>query len=783
MHTLTLVALLFGQPPEIAPPPRIAGGRLPPGTDPVLADWTPRPPRGKAEPWELMGDKEWADPRFRLMNTGPALNCTMRFPAPRGTETVYKASAVKLGDAGGVVFDRATMRLAAGWTGGYLNHSDRRFGLLNTPTPKGEMLLATPAGPGWADPNGRGDLKGKAPTAPLPPEWEKYRGMYRSGNRVVYAYTVGKSEVLDSPWVETIGGVPCVVRTLRVGPCDKPETLAVGQLPRPAVSTGQSGDVQSVDCNRDDSGFVIFAAKCHPLVAKLHDAGGGFVRLTFPPSKTPRVVRVVYANGAKINHPNFHDALEDWGDPTDPTRWTKGGRDHWGEPLVTKLVRGTEDGPFAVDTLTLPYKNRFNALFFCTGLDFLPDGRVAVCTCHGDVWLATVDEKAATVSWQRFATGLYHPLGLKVVDGKVVVLERGQLTRLHDLNADGEADFYECVSNDWDTGAGEHSYDTCLETDPDGNFYFFKTGDTDLPTGGCLMKVSKDGAKTEVFATGFRHPIGMGMSPTGLLTGADQEGNWMPATRVDEYKRGGFYGDMRGHHRKVPPKRYDGPLCWLPRDVDNSAGGQVWVPKDTFGPLAGLPIHFSYGQCRPMVLLRQEFPDGRVQGGVAGLGVQFLSGVCRGRFHPTDGMMYVCGLNGWQTAAKADGCVQRVRYTRKELDVPVKMAVDGNTIRLTFSREMDAQSCTGPECYKAAWWNYRWEAAYGSKRWKVSDPNAEGQDEVPVKSAKVLDDGRTVELRFEKLVPVMQMQVGYNVAAADGRKVVGSVFLTIHATK
>ena len=254
-----------------------------------------------------------------------------------------------------------------------------------------------------------------------------------------------------------------------------------------------------------------------------------------------------------------------------------------------------------------------------------------MCTCHGDVWLVKVDEKENTVSWQRFATGLYHPLGLKVVEGKVVVLERGQLTRLHDANDDGEADFYECLANDWDTGSGEHSYDTCLETDPDGNFYFFKTGDTDLPTGGCLMKVSKDGTKTEVFATGFRHPIGMGMSPTGLLTGADQEGNWVPSTRIDEYKQGGFYGDMRGHHRKVPPKIYDAPICWVPRDIDNSAGGQTWIPNDTFGPLAGLPLHFSYGRCTPMLLLRQELSDGGVQGGVAGLGVQFLSGVCRGR--------------------------------------------------------------------------------------------------------------------------------------------------------
>jgi hypothetical protein len=411
-----------------------------------------------------------------------------------------------------------------------------------------------------------------------------------------------------------------------------------------------------------------------------------------------------------------------------------------------------------------------------------------VAGADGDVWLATVDEAAGTVAWQRFATGLYQPLGLKVVNGKVVVLERGQLTRLHDLNGDGEADFYECLCNDWHTGGGEHSYDTCLETDPLGNFYFFKTGDTNLPHGGCLLKVSPDGGKVEVFATGFRHPIGLGASPTGIVTGADQEGNWMPATRIDEYRKGGFYGDMRAHHRQTPPTTYDPPLCWVPREVDNSAGGQVWVPKGEpgvstpgWGALAGLPLHLSYGRCKAFVLLRQELPDGRVQGGVADLGLTFLSGVCRGRFRPSDGHLYVCGLNGWQTAAKADGCVQRVRPTGKPFDLPVKLAVDGDTVRLTFSRPLGTSSVK-PDNFRAAWWNYHWSGDYGSRRWKVSDPSAVGQDDVPVRGAELRDGGRTVVLRFDRLRPVMQMQVAYNVAATDGRPVVGSVFLTIHDT-
>jgi hypothetical protein len=82
--------------------------------------------------------------------------------------------------------------------------------------------------------------------------------------------------------------------------------------------------------------------------------------------------------------------------------------------------------------------------------------------------------------------------------------------------------------------------------------------------------------------------------------------------------------------------------------------------------------------------------------------------------------------------------------------------------------------------YKAAWWNYRWSGDYGSKRWKVSDATKEGMDDVPVRAARLLEDKRTLELTFEALKPVMQMQVGFNVKAADGKPVVGSVLLTLH---
>jgi hypothetical protein len=692
-----------------------------------IRDWTPRPAGDTAEPWQQKKDPDWDDPRFKSMDTGPFFDATFKFPLDVSTnQYVYKGVAVRLKTAGpnpvegGVLFDRATCRLMAGWTGGYLEHSVRRFGLLNTPMPKGDLEFAKQAGPGWADPNGKWEVKGPF-TAPLPKGWVQYKGLCVHENHVVFKYTVGDCEVLESANIGGSGGLtnlPHIYRTITYGPTSK--TLLIhDKLGR---EFGPSNERQTFAFNFGSTG--LYQSDEH-------------------------------------------------------AKWTKPGPRRWGEPIVTKFVKGDESGPFAIDTYTIPYDNKFKALFFCTGLDFLPDGRIAVCTCHGDVWL--VKQNGDTCSWQRFATGLYHPLGLKVVDGKIVVLERGQLTRLHDLNNDGEADYYECLANDWDTGPGEHAYDTCLETDPQGNFFHFKTGDTDLPTGGTLLKTAKDGSKTEIFCTGFRHPIGLGISPTGIVLGADQQGNYMPATRVDEYQPGGFYGDLRAHHRAKQPLIYDGPLTWVPHEVDNSAGGQVWVPENTFGPLAGLPIHFSYGRCKMFVLYRQSFPDGTVQGGVCDLGPQFLSGVCRGRFGP-DGHLYTCGLNGWQTAAKADGSLQRVRYTGKPVTAPVKLEVVPTGVRLTFAQTLDPAAATNPKNFNAARWQYRWTSDYGSKRWKVSNPLVEGQDDLPVPAAKLIDE-RTVEVQVPGRRPVMQMHTGFNLKAADGTPLVGSVYLTVHQTQ
>lgn len=754
--------------------------------EPFAADpaWTPPPREGNVPAWQKMTDKDWIDGRFRQMDTGPFLNATFQYRHGDKMETVYRGTAIRIGDKGEatVLFDRNQLRMCCGWMG-WLHHKDTRFGLLNTPSPGAPIAFQTAIGLGWASNQRELESGGsaKTPISTTLPRWgNAFSGILTDGKRVSVAYRHRSMLVTEDPWFRKLSGKPVFERRM----------IVAGEINDALnCALSDSGKPWKVYISNQYTGIATNGERCVAAVSAKEPISlreeGPCLWLDLPkvrdPTKLPgHAVTVLYWTGlpsdltaqlqAYRDPEGFENGIGGWGQRNA----------QWPKPLVTRGVLGDDSGPLAVDTLTVPFDNPHHGLMFCSGLDFLPDGRIAVCTAHGDVWLVKADSRLERVEWKRFATGLYQPLGLRVVDGDIYVLERGQITRLKSrTNGTDEAWCYENVCDRWYLGGGEHSFDTRLETDPQGNYYFFKTGDTDTPTGGCLMKVSKDGSKCEIFATGFRHPIGMGMSPTGVLTGADQQGNWMPASKIDEYKQGGFYGDMRAHHRAVPPKIFDPPLMWIPHEIDNSTGGQVWVPEGKWGPLGGRMLHFSWGQCK-MFLTHRQVVDGLPQGGLSDLGVSFESGPIGGRFSPNDGHLYVTGLTGWQTAAAKDGCLQRVRYTGKPFVMPLGISAHANGIKIDFSQPVDPKLATDIARYRIAIWGYRWSGDYGSKRYSTIDPTRLGEDPLLVTKASVLPDGKSVFLEIPGIRPTMQMQVEYLLATATGKPLKGQLYNTIH---
>ena len=208
---------------------------------------------------------------------------------------------------------------------------------------------------------------------------------------------------------------------------------------------------------------------------------------------------------------------------TDIDSLTNGGELQWPQKFtLSGKVSEATDEPYTIDTLPIPFDNPYNSLMFLGGLDFLSNGDAYVCTFFGDVWrVSGINGDLKKVTWKRFATGLNQALGVAVRNDQVFVIGKDQITRLHDLNHDGEADYYENFCNSFPAPVGGHDFNTGLQVSDLGYFYF-GTGHAGI------IEVSPDGAVARSIATGIRNPDGIGVSPDGIVTCPPQEGQWTP---------------------------------------------------------------------------------------------------------------------------------------------------------------------------------------------------------------------------------------------------------------
>ncbi|MGB7324644.1 MAG: DUF6797 domain-containing protein, partial [Rubripirellula sp.] len=439
-----------------------------------------------------------------------------------------------------------------------------------------------------------------------------------------------------------------------------------------------------------------------------------------------------------------------------------GGTPQWPEVFETNVVLGTET-PYAIDTVELPTDNPWQIPMFCGGHDFLADGSALLCTMQGDVWrvsdISLGSNSAGKARWRRFASGLHQPLGLVVSNGQVFVQCRDQLTRLEDRNGDGEADFYECYSNAFVTSPAGHDFICGLQRDAAGNFYTASGNQG-------LLRISSDGKTAETIATGFRNPDGVGILPDDNVTVPVSEGQWTPASAINMVLSSSQSPSHFGYRGPIDGQPPELPMVYLPRGIDNSAGGQACVSGDSFGPIGGQLLHFSFGTGSWFVVLRDEV-DGQVQGAVVPMTGDFRSGAHRGRFNPVDGQLYVCGMNGWGSYTPDDGCFQRVRYTGDPVQVPTDFHVHRNGVRVTFSSPIDPAIAEDTKQHFAQCWNYHYSNAYGSPELSTTHPGLPGHDHLPITSATVLSDGRSMFLEIPELQPVNQLHLRLHVNKVD----------------
>lgn len=514
----------------------------------------------------------------------------------------------------------------------------------------------------------------------------------------------------------------------------------------------------------------------------------GNLRLQLPAGEAVDLV-VSHSPIRNLDEANQREAgISKLASPSDLSAWTRGGPPNWPERLTTEMIRGNEDGPFAVDVLTRPVKNPWNAQLRLTGLDFLPDGNTMVASAwDGSVWeVSGFGENVSTnvpakLKWRRIAAGLFQPLGIKWIDGKVYVTCRDQLAVLHDLNGDGEMDWYQSLNSDHQVTEHFHEFAMGLQTDKAGNFYYAKSArhakTALVPHHGTLLKVSPDGNTTEILATGFRAANGVCINPDGSFLVTDQEGHWNPKNRINWVRPGEFYGNMFGYHDITDDsdEAMSDPLCWITNAFDRSPSELLWVTSDKWGPLTGSLLNFSYGYGEIYVVPHEEV-DGQMQGGMCSFPLErFPTGVMRGRFHPGDGQLYCCGMFAWAGNQQQPGGLYRVRYTGNPVHLPIGLSAHTDGVEIEFSGDVDREAAADPSNYSINTWDLKRTANYGSKHYNPK--------RLKVRRASLSPDGKTVKLEIPEIKPTWGMEINYSIKTDAGKRLQGKIHNSIYRLK
>jgi mono/diheme cytochrome c family protein len=669
-------------------------------------------------------------PPYRRMELGPALHWT--YQIEKGN-IAQKGIAIRLDDGpGGVtkgrawmVYDHDTMRLAAATTGEFVDWRGIAFdGSHGTHTSlKGERHLVLPNEPGWA----MGEFIDKRTPAKDgkkygPHPMIRYKGISFYQNQCLIEASIYGADILESPsWIDN-GDKPVFVRTIH------------GRTPWQSLKLRVAPESSNVVMKGEGT---------------LTREGGFWV------ASLPSEAKVRFFI-SRADNDSIEALSQTITTPIDLIALTRGGPALSTVTVTTKSVAGKEDAAFVADEFPLPIENPYHSWMRPGGFDFTPDGKGAIVAMwNGDVWrVEGIKEKApATLTWRRIASGLFQPLGVKFRGEELFITCRDQIAKLVDHNGDGEIDQIVCFNNDAQVTEHFHEFAMGLQTDAAGNFYYAKSArhalDSVVPQHGTLLKVSADGATTEIVANGFRAANGVCVNEDGSFFVTDQEGHWTPKNRINHVKRGGFYGNMYGYSSVTDSSdsAMQPPMVWMTNAKDRSPAELLWVPKNAWGNLGGSLLNLSYGTGRVFIVPHEEV-NGRWQGAVCEMPMPaFETGIMRGRFGD-DGALYTSGMFAWAGNAQSPGGFYRIRRGSKSVPVPVAVHAVKQKISVTFSEAMTPGDCS------IKVWNLKRSAQYGSKHW---DERA-----LTISQTKLSDDKRTLTLEIPDLAttPCYELKIG-----------------------
>ena len=421
-------------------------------------------------------------------------------------------------------------------------------------------------------------------------------------------------------------------------------------------------------------------------------------------------------------------------------------------------------------------------------MTLLPGGDLLV-TDYGDsasgrkVWRLSgianaIDPSTVTVS--QYAGDFTTNLAIETVDADhdgqinndanspadgVYVLDTTGMYRLRDLNSDGDAlDTSENVLLTFSNPAG----DIKLPGDSSGHQFNFGMVWKDgylwaslssalgggLSTRGHLIKLDPVALTMSVMHSGLRTPNGLGIGVDNELFGSDNQGNWLPANKLNHYPRTGP-GKWFGFHNAHALGNFDtGPIepptLWLPHgEIDLSPSQPLAFDSRTQFADQMVLCELTGGGANRVFL---EKVNGVYQGAVfrftQGLEVglmaaRWLDGNIGGQIRP---QLVVGGLGSgghvwnWNNTRRG---LQKLVYNG---NVPFEMLAvraAANGFEIEFTKPVDPALALDPSSYALRQWHYVPTADYGGP--KIGD------QELSVRSISVSTDRKKVFLEIPNI--------------------------------
>ncbi len=422
-----------------------------------------------------------------------------------------------------------------------------------------------------------------------------------------------------------------------------------------------------------------------------------------------------------------------------------------------------------------------------SAVGFTPAGTLVVATRFGEIWM-----RSSAGAWHCFARGLNEPMGFVIDSEKILyVAHRPELLKLTDTDGDGRADTFDALGGQWGISHNYHEFFFGLRRDAAGNFLgvisLTSNGDkltvppadvrgtlnpaplleptgqySDLPLRGWAVKIAPDGKLTP-FASGFRQPNGVGLSPDGEFFVNENQGDYKPSCGLLHVAPGDFHGhvaslkwepgfDAKNFTTEQAWRRYKSPAVVFPHGPMGISGGEpVWdLGKGKFGPYAGQVFAGDYSRLVVRSSLQKVagewqgvcFPFlGRNETAPYTTGEKLLSGVTRAAFGP-DGSLYLGATGGW--GAGADG-LQRIVWDGEVAPEVLDVKLTDRGFTLTFTRPMDAATLTSLANFEINRFRYYYQFKYGSP-WI-------DEARVPVTEVRPAADGLSAELILAELKP------------------------------